>query len=70
MVRLATEMIDLGHYEMGATLIEKARQSLSATDRSLGDAQSILGGYTKAKKEPETLGTPESVSTSEPANVD
>jgi len=49
MARLATEMIDLGNHKMGIVLIEKARQSLSAADRCLSDAQMILGGYADAK---------------------
>jgi len=49
MTRLATEMIDLGNHKVGIALIEKARQSLSAADRCLSDAQMILSGYDDAK---------------------
>lgn len=55
LIELAMYMIELGHHEMGTTLIDDARKALSDVDRRLGEAQMILGGYnaTKNKKEPE-----------------
>ena len=70
MARLATEMIDLGHCEMGAILIEKARQALGKADLGLTETQMILNGYIKAKEEPEAPTIPEPVSKPETTNVD
>ena len=70
MVRLATEMIDLGHYEMGATLIQKARQALGKADTGLAEAQMILNGYVKTKKAAETSSAPTPADTPEPVDVD
>ena len=49
---LATEMIGLGHYEVGLTLLESARLELGSVDRGLNEAQMILSGYKSAKERP------------------
>jgi len=70
MITLAMEMLELGHHDMGSTLIDEARQILSKADLGLTEAQMILNGYIKAKEEPEAPTNPEPVSTPEPANAD
>ena len=70
MVTLAMQMLELGHYDMGSTMIDEARQMLAKADRQLTDAQMILNGYTNAKKEPEAPTIPEPVSTPESPDVD
>ena len=57
LMKLAMHMIELGHHEMGLTLIDDSRKALSDVDKRLGEAHSILTGYTDAIKqlEPEPL---------------
>ncbi len=66
MVTLAMEMLELGHHDMGSTLIEEARQALAKADRKLTDAHMILNGYTEAKKDPEPERSDVADSTGEP----
>ena len=66
LIDLAVHMIELGHHDMGSTLIDDARKKLAIADRKLTEAQMILSGYTDAKKEPEEPVAP----TPEPANAD
>jgi len=56
LMELAMHMIELGHHEMGLTLIDDARKMLSEVDRGLGEVHMILSGYNTAKQptEPET----------------
>lgn len=48
--KLAIEMLQLGHYAVGSTLIDDARQVLAKADRGLTEAQMILKGYEQAKQ--------------------
>ena len=50
LIELAMHMIELGHHEMGLTLIDDARKMLSEIDRGLGEAHMILSGYNTAKQ--------------------
>ena len=51
LVELAMHMIELGHHEMGLTLIDDSRKALSDVDRRLNEAHSILVGFSEAKKQ-------------------
>jgi hypothetical protein len=55
---LAAEMIALGRYEVGLSLLEGSRKELAAVDRSFSEAQMILSGYQSAKEEPQTQESP------------
>lgn len=54
LTELAMHMIELGHHEMGVTLLDDARKALSDIDRSLNEAHLILSGYLSAKNSPAT----------------
>ena len=66
LVELAMHMIELGHHEMGLTLIDDSRKALSDVDRRLNEAYSILVGFNDAKKQME----PDEVDVAGEADVD
>ena len=66
LIELAMNMIELGHHEVGLTLIEDARHALSKVDKALSEAQMIIGGYIEAKKPPEAEEPDVADSTGEP----
>ena len=55
LIEMAMHMIELGHCEIGLTLIDDSRKMLSEVDKSLHEAQSILIGFNEAKKQPEPM---------------
>ena len=53
LIEMAMHMIELGHCEIGLTLIDDSRKMLSEVDKTLHESQSILTGFNDAKKQPE-----------------
>ena len=58
LMELAMHMIELGHHEMGLTLIDDTRKMLSEVDRGLSEAHMILSGYNSAMDVPVTENEP------------